>query len=222
MTQHKRHGLWLINILLLLAVAAAWWLQRQPEPLSAGQHGLPNLAALSHLIDDRVGKRLPLDLFEAQLFAGGSSVKREYRSSVDPTAAPIWLLAVQTFNDRHAHHPPEYCYTGSGWQVENSAPAPWALDNGEHPMQATVSLDVDGTTRRELVAYWFTDGHRFAASYFKRVLLDAWDRITDKRSSWIMMRVSMPLDADADSTARQGQLADFSRRVENLLEASTG
>ncbi|MCB1734814.1 MAG: EpsI family protein [Gammaproteobacteria bacterium] len=220
MTHSRRRSMWLINLLLVAALAVAWWLQREPSPLDANSPGTPDLNAFSHLIGDRVGRSIPLDPFELQLFGGGISIKREYRDSAHPERPPIWLLAVQTFNDRHAHHPPEYCYTGSGWTVESSEPALWTLGSGEHPMRAVVRLDQNGAPFRELVTYWFTDGRRFASNYFERVLQDAWDRLKNARASWVMMRISTPLPEVGGDDEAEEELVRFASRLQTLLETS--
>ncbi|MGB0712413.1 MAG: exosortase C-terminal domain/associated protein EpsI [Gammaproteobacteria bacterium] len=216
MAANRKLGLWSVNVVLVLAVVLALWLQRPQEPLQRGGDGIPDVGGFSHLMQGRVGHDLPLDLFESQLFEGGVSVKREYRGA-DNTGEPLWLLAVQTFEDRHAHHPPEYCYTGSGWTVESSAVADWELAPGVSPMEAVVSHPDSGA--RERVVYWFTDGERFVDSYFKRVLMDAWDRITGGRRSWVMMRVSVPEDGQAAGDTGQA-LREFARAVQADLAAS--
>lgn len=214
-----RLNFWLINLALLLALLLGGWLYftRQAE-VTIGV----DLAGLSYLMDERRGRDAPLDPFETQLFAGGESVKREYRHlQPTPDSEPVWLLAVQTVKDRHAHHPPEYCYTGSGWEIVDSRPADWQLPDGSRPTQAIARIEIDGKTHSELMAYWFTDGEQIADSYFQRVAAETWQKLTGQPRSWLMLRVAIPIDAELDASGpseqQLAQLAGFAAEVERAV-----
>jgi EpsI family protein len=207
--KHSRK-LWLINGLLLVTVLLGGWIlyTRNSEQVVNLQ-----VERISYALGNDVARDAPLDPFEEQLFGTGTTIKREYSQGPDTPSA--WVLAVQTFQDRHAHHPPEYCYTGSGWQVIESGETKWSLPDGNHPSRFVVQRETDDHGYdRELVLTWFTDGERFTGSYMARTLWDAWDRITGRPKSWVMVRLSASLKENGHEAAKEGEA-----RVEARLQS---
>lgn len=234
--KHHHKGLWLINLLLALAAGLAWWVVQHRNTEIASPLDVSDISyVLQGEADVRyVGADSPLDLFEEELFAGGTSVKRAYtlesKGDHPQQGRLFWLLLVQTFQDRHAHHPPEYCYTGSGWEIAQSKGASWTLPDlqvsgseptrEEHrPIQALARLTTPGhIPRQELISYWFTDGVRFAPSYMDRTIADTLDQLSGNRHSWVMVRLSTPLEGKfADPVAAEKALQAFSKAVQAAL-----
>lgn len=209
-------GLWLVNAVLLLSVLLGAWLFFQRD--SAIDDAI-DMQALSHLIDGRVAQEAALDPFEEQLFDGGEVIKRRYRNPAGSSKREeVWLLAVKTLVDRHAHHPPEYCYTGSGWQIVDSAPADWALADGSHPIRALARLERDGREHYELFAYWFSDGRESVDSYFQRVLRGGWQRISGQPRAWLSLRVSIPMEGRKPGPEDEALLKAFAQAVSARIE----
>ncbi|MEM7252237.1 MAG: exosortase C-terminal domain/associated protein EpsI [Pseudomonadota bacterium] len=207
--------LWLVNLALVLSLAVGWLVTRDARVLP---ESATDVAAMTYVLNQWVGADVALDPFEEQLFGSGRVLKRGYRlRELNDTAVPIGLLAVQTFGDRHAHHPPEYCYTGSGWEVSDRPAIPWLVPNGGTPASIVVEREANGGKReRELVIYWFTDGERFATSYLMRTIYDAWDRLRGKPRSWVLVRISQPVDGAPTEVAQQS-LKVFSEAVQHQL-----
>ncbi|MCH9670110.1 MAG: EpsI family protein [Gammaproteobacteria bacterium] len=217
--------LWVINIALAVSLIGGWFVAR---PATLEVQSRADVTAVSYVLESWVGSDVALDPFEEKLFGTGRVVKRGYiDQSAGPDTAPehsrIGLLAVQTFGDRHAHHPPEYCYTGSGWEVHGRPDSDWELEAGSRPVSIMVErTSDDGKPERELVLYWFTDGERFATSYAERTIYDAWDRLRGEPKSWVLVRISKSLPATESIEVAETHLRAFSSKLHGNLAKIIG
>ena len=104
------------------------------------------------------------------------------------------LLISSTGGDRRRAHAPEYCLTGSGWQVRDRVRQPLQLRDASIEMQLL-------TLRREpdadrWLAYWFTDGQQTWTSFLDMLREDTLRRLRGKVTDWHVIRLIGRNEAD--------------------------
>ena len=181
-------------LILLLAIALDLRVcitQRNTQLLSGYTAGL-----LPKQLIFRPGVDLPLTPFEVALLApdGGRIIQRSYGQ--DDTI--LWLAAVQSRSDWRVQHPPQVCYTAQGWRIEDQSVKQLRDQQGTHDIQRML---VSKDDERRVVYYFYTDGRRWTASYFRRVMDALLDRaIYAQASTWMLIQISTPLsDPDAET-----------------------
>ncbi len=118
-----------------------------------------------------VGRNLPLNEIEKQVYGQAETVKRLYLGR----RLRFVMTAIDGSRNRHAVHDPLYCFRGGGWQVirEQSLPVPGG--------QARLLL-LDQAGRRSEVVFWFTDGRQRYSSAWRTWWLSLSRRLTFGRS----------------------------------------
>lgn len=89
--------------------------------------------------------------------------------------------------NRRVAHPPELCYKGAGWSIEQSEVT--ALPGTDPPFKANRLLLLYGG-RRRLVLYWYKAGPESYASYLRMQWRTIWNDLTFQGSSSALIRVS--------------------------------
>jgi exosortase O len=96
------------------------------------------------------------------------------------------MLLVQS-NTWQAHHPPELCFVGNGFQVDkmesklinNTINARWlSLQKGK--LSAT---------------YWFQSNHGTTDDFISRI----WEHITQRQQTWVLVSILFDRPEDANS-----------------------
>lgn len=111
------------------------------------------------------------------------------------------LLISSTGGDRRRAHAPEYCLTGSGWQVRDRARQ--TLQLGDTSIETQLL-----TLRREpeadrWLAYWFTDGRQTWTSFLAMLREDTFRRLRGKVTDWHVIRLIGRSEADLRAFAEQ-------------------
>lgn len=125
-----------------------------------------------YTVDSWIGADIELNPGEARLFGESNYLKRIYTRT---DGGSVSLLKVVSDNI-HDIHTPEYCWTGSGWQVIERTP----LKDGEEswlPAAAT-QLTLRQNKRDLTIVYWFTNGE-FSTGEVSDLRL--WDRFSDSK-----------------------------------------
>jgi EpsI family protein len=132
-------------------------------------------------------------------------------------AAPVFMSIVLSGRDRTSIHRPELCLVGQGWTITvatkhvfrfppSSAGFPATLLHVEHEVRTA-----NGSTRvPQLVAYWFVAGDAVAATHWKRMALDAWNRVVHGRADrWAYVLIQTDAaDGEAAALARMQTVLD--------------
>ena len=143
------------------------------------------------------GEELPLQPFEVAALApeGGQIVQRSYGNG----DTILWLTAVQSRDEWRVQHPPQLCYTSQGWILEEQARSTIRDPRASSFHVQRMIASKDGY--RRLVYYFYTDGHYWTASYFRRVMYAFLDRaIYAQARTWMLIQISTPLsDPDAET-----------------------
>ncbi len=103
----------------------------------------------------------------------------------------VHLLLVGSHRDRRVAHPPEVCYISSNYSI---------VDGGERNIQLSqrpplsVKEFLAKSEKRdrlsEHVLYVYKVGDRFTTNYYAQQLFFAWDRLTQKKSQVLLIRLA--------------------------------
>ncbi len=114
-------------------------------------------------------------------------------------------------------HSPRACIPGGGWVIEQIAPTEVDLypTASNEPLQVQRVLISKGNVR-QLVYYWFEQrGRRLSNQYAVKWYL-FWDSLTRNRSDGALVRLVIPLPADASLSEADEQMVHFMRDFEPL------
>lgn len=99
----------------------------------------------------------------------------------------IGLLIASSNGNRHNMHPPEYCFTGSGWKITDTELKEVEFQHaGRQPVTA---LQVEREGKKLFGYYWYTDGKEYLADYKSILLEDIRRRAIGEKSNWFFFRV---------------------------------
>ena len=158
------------------------------------------------------GRPQPVSAAEKEILPPDTGYSRKlYFNHRDPTKQ-VFLSIVLSGRDRSSIHRPELCLVGQGWTVaegrELAFRGPGAGAAGFPVTVLAVRREVQTPEGKrvvpQLVAYWFVGSEVVVASHWKRVLLDAWNRVTRGRAdrwAYVLMQTDA-MDGEAAALAR--------------------
>lgn len=205
----ERAGTALVCLMLLLAGAAAWWLQLRP-PLR------PDVAALAAL-PRRIGAWQADDVpigaaVEAELRAD-LNLQRIYVSRADEPVG-LYVGYYGTARGGRPEHTPRGCYTGAGWSVLASRRLVADPATGRSVNEYVVERD----GARQLVHYWYRS-HRATGLLggMDQNLDRLFGRLEDGRADGALVRLSADV-TDGDEVAVRSRLFAFGALLDPLLD----
>ena len=149
-----------------------------------------------------IGERGPTDE-ERRILETDAILTRTYSRGL---ALQCDLSITFAKDNRRVAHPPEICYKGSGWSVEEKKVVDFPVEG--RPFQANKLLLVHGTSRM-VVLYWYKAGPEYSASYLRM----QWNIIktffTRRGSSSALIRVSAMSSGPDDDKNVLATLRDF-------------
>lgn len=191
--------------------ATAWWLLLQPalepdvRPLSRLPLEIAGWQSLGELgMETAVEAELEADL----------NVQRTYEGHGLP---PVWLYIGYYGTERggRPRHVPRGCYTGAGWTILGTR----VLDVSAQDPLRTNEYVIERNGERRLVHYWYRSYRRTGMlGGFDQNLDRAVGRITDRRADGALVRLSTPILATDEVTAR-GRLTAFAAALDPILGA---
>lgn len=98
----------------------------------------------------------------------------------------IQMIITTTGGDRHRAHPPEYCMTGAGWQIQDRRTEQMVMLGIGIPV---TRLSLSRQALHQTMVYWFTDGGLAVGSYSDMLSTDTKRRLVGHRSDWALFRV---------------------------------
>ena len=103
-----------------------------------------------------LGAEIPSSPIEQRLYKDYRLSKRSYASN----QGHLVVVLIVESDDVHKLHPPEYCLSGSGWQVEQSGLSTWAFGHIA-AVAAGLRASRDGSELKAV--YWFSSRSRSTA-----------------------------------------------------------
>lgn len=117
------------------------------------------------------------------------------RKYTGPQGQEVYLFTVYSQNNRKVSHPPEVCYSGSGYQVSSNI-----IDTIPVPaknMAITAhKLVLEHGEYKQIAYYWFKVGESFTPSYWKQQMLIAFKNLVGKPEGSALIRVSASVNGN--------------------------
>jgi exosortase O len=166
---------WLLTLVILLGIVG------QLDPNQIYRH---NLQAIN-LPSEISTQAIPLTPPEANFFDNPANpVVQKLRFQNNELSGSMLLVQSNTWQ---AHHPPELCFVGNGFQVDKmesklinkTINARWLS-----LQQGTLSA-----------AYWFQSNHGTTDDFISRI----WEHITQRQQTWVLVSILFDHPEDANS-----------------------
>ena len=132
-----------------------------------------------------IAERGPTD-DERRILETDAILTRTYAAGA---GSPCDLSIVFSKDNRRVAHPPEICYKGSGWSVEENEVIQFPVEGFARPFEANRLLLLQGGQRLH-VLYWFKAGPAYSASYLRMQWNIIKAHFTHRGSSSALIRVS--------------------------------
>jgi EpsI family protein len=136
------------------------------------------------------GKDIEIDKQTLEILETEDVLMREYKKEQDP---PVLLCIVYASNNRKVSHPPEVCYKGSGWSLEEKIPVVFSIKSGEFPEFSAIKLIIEKADQRQLVLYWYKCNSVYATNYYKQQINIVKNQIMTGNSTSGLVRISTPI-----------------------------
>ncbi|MFW6108438.1 MAG: exosortase C-terminal domain/associated protein EpsI [bacterium] len=162
-----------------------------------------------HMVDERGPTEKEREILETDAI-----LTRTYSRGQPPQCD---LSVVFARDNRRVAHPPEICYKGSGWLVEQRQVETFDVD-GE-PFRANRLLLLHGTSRL-IVLYWYKAGEVCTDNYLKMQGHIILSHLTRRGSSSALCRVSAMSPAPDRDGAVLATLRGFARRAIPAVNAA--
>ena len=165
-----------------------------------------------------IGRRAEVSAVERDILPPDTGYSRRNYVAVANPAQWVYLSVVLSGRDRTSIHRPELCLVGQGWTIDATTGHTFARAGGPaRDFPATVlHVRREVQTPRgpvvvpQLVAYWFVGGDTIVASHWRRLAVDAWNRVVHGRvDRWAYVLLQTDArDGDAAAMARLQTVLD--------------
>jgi EpsI family protein len=180
-----------------------WWTALILVGLTAGFRGQPALSGSETIESSRHTSSIPLDLAhyrgedleiterQLQLLESRDVLLREY-SHTERGEAVLACVAVAE-GQRRVAHPPEVCYRGQGWSIEQMETCRRTLAGRGQSVQR---LHIAQHGEERLVYSWYRVGPRQSPSYLRQQIWGVWSRFQGKNELSALVRFSTAAAGD--------------------------
>ena len=131
------------------------------------------------------GKDLEILENDSIYFGKNNIIYREYSKIDNKTQAPIELLITLSGGDRHKNHPPEFCQTGSGWQISSKK----LINSSTNSLRSLTMLHLKSGNKDKYMLYFFSSENSEESNYSKMMFSDITSRLTGNITNWAVIRL---------------------------------
>ena len=117
----------------------------------------------------------------------GSEIDSDASSS---SGSQVGLLISSSEGDRHNLHPPEYCFTGSGWKIIQTQQKD--LQFSQAGLHTVTQIITQRGNSKLNGYYWYTDGKVYLPSYPAVIIEEMKRRAMGERTNWYFFRILAP------------------------------
>ncbi len=196
----KRYSI-VISVLLLLSVITIWLSSKEPS-----QKNALYAKELPMQVDGWTGSDFDVDEKTLQILETDDVLMREYKKDDIP---PVELCVVFASNNRKVSHPPEVCYSGGGWSVEENQSISFSEKSDEYPDFKANKLIIEKGVKKQLVLYWYKCNKRYATNYYQQQINIAKSQLITGNSTSGLIRTSTIIENN-DVTEAMMRLQKFS------------
>ncbi|MEO6875275.1 MAG: exosortase/archaeosortase family protein [Opitutaceae bacterium] len=204
------------GLIVLLVMGELFFLARLANLPPRGQVGVKlaadgvNPAELpAFLGTEWIGRRTEVSAVEREVLPRDTGYSRKTYVPLSDPAQWVFLSIVLSGRDRSSIHRPELCVVGQGWTIRAATEHRFSGPGKKAKEFPATVLHVQRVVRTphgavvvpQLMVYWFVGGDTVEATYWKRLVRDAWNRVFHARADrWAY--VLMQTDArDGDDAA---------------------
>ncbi len=208
---HKRTPNYILVLVLLLAsTCITYWARSRPALAAANAR----LQALPTKVGawSREGKdwKPEKNVLEGWLVNPDSFLSRTY---VDKDGTRMALMLVYKGRDRRGWHVSEMCFSGSGYNVDQSITAvPYA---GRNVNAVKLVAEDQNLGEKQMAIYWFAQGRKTESSFLRQQVDMALTRLRPSKYGWAFIRVTSPVVSSEEKTL--GQIRSFIRTMSDPL-----
>ncbi len=185
----------------LFIVAIITWLLAGSTPLH--QHSL-YAKQLPLSIDDWVGRDIDVDDQTLRILETDDVVMRNYTKKDSPH---VQMCIVYASNNRKVAHPPEVCYKGGGWSLEEKKTVLFPEESVNTSGFDIIKLILEKGNQRQLVLYWYKCNKEYTSNYYKQQINIVKNGIITGESTSGLIRISTPIiNNDEDAAMNRSQL----------------
>jgi len=166
--------------------------------------------AIPSHIASYTAREIPLSPRTLALLGTDRVVNREYR---DPEGASVHLCVVRARDRRTSFHPPEVCYRGWGYEIQDRDSV--EIDGPRGPFTAN-RMVIEKPGRRLLCLFWYTSGGRPHASFVAQQLRVLFSPFFGGSGEGALVRLSTGIDGDLP--AADARLRAFARALVRDVE----
>ena len=210
-----------VIILVIISAAVTYWAVSRP-PIVLGElqsETMPPAIGEWVVPEDGVAE-ISKDSLEGWMAQKKDFLYSRYYREVDNDETMtmiddiVDLMLIYKGNERRGWHVSEMCFSGSGYNVTQSTTTiPYG---GNENSPAVKLVAINPATGRGLVAlYWFANGKRSEANFWKQQGEMVMTRLTRPENGWAFMRVTSPIKFSENETTEV--LKDFIRDASDDL-----
>ena len=190
-----------ISILVFLSIITIWLSSKEPS-----QNNALYARELPIKVDGWNGSDFEVDEKTLQVLETDDVLLREYRKKDVPS---VQLCVVFANNNRKVSHPPEVCYSGGGWSVEDNQSISFSEKSTEYPDFKANKLIIEKGVKKQLVLYWYKCNKRYATNYYQQQVNIVKSQIITGNSTSGMIRISTFIEDNNEKGAMK-RLQKFS------------
>ena len=142
------------------------------------------------LINGWSGEDIKVDTRTLEILETDDVLMRDYKKEGNPF---IQLCIIYASNNRKVSHPPEVCYKGSGWSLEEKIPVVFSIKSDEFPELRANKLILEKGDQKQLVLYWYKCNSDYATNYYKQQINVVKSEIITGKSTSGLIRISTPI-----------------------------
>ena len=187
----------LLGLLGVGAVVTVGFREPPPEKTTATK-------SIPRVIDEWTGTDVPIEPSVFRVLETEDVLIRDYQRTGQP--APITLHVVHAADRRSVAHPPEMCFTGSGYTAREVSVRSLSTAKGEIPANRFL-LERGATT--VLVYYWYRIDGKDTADYIGYQISALWKRLKGEARQASLVRISTPV--------LSGDVEDAESRISRFL-----
>lgn len=190
-----------ISILFILAIVTYFFSLNVPS-----QQNSQYAEQLPLFLAGWSGKDFEVDNRTLELLETNDVLMREYRKKDLPS---IQLCVVYASSNRKVSHPPEVCYRGGGWSIEEREPVLFSVKSDEYPEFRAMKLISEKGDQKQLVIYWYKSNKKYTGNYYKQQINIVKNQIITGNSTSGLLRLSTMIDNNNEYDAMM-RLQEFS------------
>lgn len=169
---------WLLSLIIILGIFG------QIDPNQINQITLQSIKLPSEITTET----LPLTIPETNFFANPSNpIVQKLRFQNQDLSGSMLLVQSNTWQ---THHPPELCFVGNGFQVDNMESK---LINNINARWLSLQQGTQSAT------YWFQSNTTTTDDFVSRI----WDHITQRNHTWVLVSILFDRSENSDSQSIQ-------------------